>query len=135
MTITLQTDSVSFKRKPEPKDIKGIKRQLCESKPINTTLDELEQCILGGVTYTPAILTGGSKAENWQCQQVFCIDIDNEDKNTPKPKKGDKAVKRQSETPLGVSEVIKRCAGDFSGMRQLMQKQGQAIFRRQKNAL
>ena len=109
MTITLQTDSVSFKRKPEPKDIKGIKRQLCESKPINTTLDELEQCILGGVTYTPAILTGGSKAENWQCQQVFCIDIDNEDKNTPKPKKGDKAVKRQSETPLGVSEVIKRC--------------------------
>ena len=55
MTITLQTDSVSFKRKPEPKDIKGIKRQLCESKPINTTLDELEQCILGGVTYLSLI--------------------------------------------------------------------------------
>lgn len=109
MTITLQTDSVSYKHKPNHNDISAIKPRLSASKPVNLTLKELEQRILSGITYTPAILKGGSKAENWQYQQVFCIDIDNEDKNASKPKKGEKAVKKQSKTPLDVSEVLKRC--------------------------
>lgn len=109
MTITLQTDSVSYRNKPTHKDISAIKPRLSASEPVSITLKDLERRILAGITYTPAVLKGGSKQENWQCQQVFCIDIDNEDKNAPKPKKGEKAVKKQNETPLDVAEVLKRC--------------------------
>lgn len=109
MTITLQTDSIPYRSKPTHNDISLIKPRLSASMPVSITLKELERRILSGITYTPAVLKGGSKQENWQCQQVFCIDIDNEDKNAPKPKKGEKAVKRQSEMPLDVAEVLKRC--------------------------
>ncbi len=103
MTITLQTDSVSYKHKPTHNDISAIKPRLSASKPVNLTVKELEQRILLGVTYTPAILRGGSKAENWKCQQLFCIDIDNENKKAPKGEKS------KSENPLDVTEVLKRC--------------------------
>lgn len=109
MRFTLQTDSVSYKHKPTPKDISAIKPRLAGSEPVSLTLSEFEKRVLKGVTYTPAVLDGGFKAENWKYQQIFCIDIDNEDKNTPKAKKGEKAEKKQSPIPLDLSEVLRRC--------------------------
>ncbi len=109
MTFTLQTDSVTFNSKPTPKDISAIKPRLAGSEPVGLTLSEFEKKILSGITYTPAVLEGGFKAENWKYQQIFCIDIDNEDKTTPKAKKGEKSEKKQSPTPLDVREVLKRC--------------------------
>lgn len=103
MTFTLQTDSVPYKHKPAPKDISAIKPRLASSAAVSITLDELEKRILSGITYTPGVLSGGSKAENWTCQQIFCIDIDNEDKQSPK------GEKRQSKNPLDVEEALKRC--------------------------
>ncbi len=103
MTFALQTDSVSYRHKPGHTDIAAIKPRIAAAKPVNITLDELEKRILSGITYTPGILSGGSKAENWKCQQIFCIDIDNEDKKAPK------GEKRKSLNPLDVAEVLKRC--------------------------
>lgn len=102
MTFTLQTDSVSYKHKPK-NNVSEIKPRIANSAAVSITLDELERRILSGITYTPGVLSGGSKAENWKCQQIFCIDIDNEDKTAPK------GEKRQSEHPLDVAEVLKRC--------------------------
>lgn len=102
MTFTLQTDSVSYKHKPK-NNVSEIKPRIASSAAVSITLDELERRILSGISYTPGVLSGGSKAENWTCQQIFCIDIDNEDKTAPK------GEKRQSENPLDVAEVLKRC--------------------------
>lgn len=102
MTFTLQTDSVSYKHKPK-NNVSEIKPRIAGSAAVSITLDELERRILSGISYTPGVLSGGSKAENWTCQQIFCIDIDNEDKTAPK------GEKRKSENPLDVAEVLKRC--------------------------
>lgn len=102
MTFTLQTDSVSYKHKPK-NNVSEIKPRIAGSAAVSITLDELERRILSGISYTPGVLSGGSKAENWKCQQIFCIDIDNEDKTAPK------GEKRKSENPLDVAEVLKRC--------------------------
>lgn len=57
-----------------------------------------------GYSFTPAVLMGGSKAENWQYQQVFGIDIDNEDKTV----KGSHDKTRAAD-PLTVEQVVSRC--------------------------
>lgn len=103
MTFTLQIDNKAYKQKPQPVDIAAIKPRIAAAKPESITLDELERRILSGITYTPGVLSGGSKAENWKYQQIFCIDIDNEDKKAPK------GEKIKSVNPLDVAEVLKRC--------------------------
>lgn len=48
-------------------------------------------------------MRGGAKAENWTAQQLFAVDIDNEDKSAPK------GEKRRAEKPLTIEEVQRRC--------------------------
>lgn len=57
-----------------------------------------------GKSFSPGILKGGKKAENWTQQQLFCLDIDNEEKDTPK---GEPKVQRHD--PVTVPEVLRRC--------------------------
>ncbi len=54
--------------------------RLSEQPPAACTLEEFAEKVTQGYSFTPAVLAGGSKAENWQYQQVFGIDIDNEEK-------------------------------------------------------
>lgn len=99
----IQFDSVTFNSKPTSKDVSQIKPRLAGVQPTKANISLLEKAVLSGRSFSPAVLNGGAKAENWSCQQVFCVDIDNEDKTSPK------GEKRQSENPLTIDEVFKRC--------------------------
>lgn len=78
--------------------------RLSEQPPTAFTLESFAEKITQGYSFTPAVLIGGSKAENWQYQQVFGIDIDNEDKNV----KGTHDKTRAAD-PLTVERVLNRC--------------------------
>lgn len=105
MNISVQIDSVQYEHKPMGAEIAGIKTRLCSSAPQAVTLQQFAENVLGGHSFNAAVLQGGAKAENWKSQQLFCLDIDNEDKSA----KG-KHDKRISPTPLNVEQVLKRCS-------------------------
>ena len=101
--FSLQVDSVQFKGKPKGADVSKIKPRLAGIKPAKINIKQLSEAVTNGRSFSPAVLLGGAKADNWHNQQVFCIDIDNEDKTAPK------GEKRQSSNPLTTEEVFKRC--------------------------
>lgn len=102
--FSVQVDPVPFGQKPHGTQIAGIKQRLAVQKPQTIDVRTFAQRIgVQGRTFNTAILENGSKAENWKSQQLFCIDIDNEDKNAKKGKK------KQSQKPLTVEQVLKRC--------------------------
>lgn len=105
MNISVQIDSVQYEHKPTGAEIAGIKTRLCSSAPQAVTLQQFAESVLGGHSFNAAVLQGGAKAENWKSQQLFCLDIDNEDKSV----KG-KHDKQISPTPLNVEQVLKRCS-------------------------
>lgn len=78
--------------------------RLSKQPPTTFTLEDFAEKVTQGYSFTPAVLMGGSKAENWQYQQVFGIDIDNEDKTV----KGSHDKTRAAE-PLTVEQVLARC--------------------------
>ena len=104
MNIALQIDTVSYTKKPKGAEIAAIKTRLCSSAPQTVTLQQLADKIVKGHSFTPAILAGGAKAENWKSQQLFCLDIDNEDKSI-----SGKHDKQRASDPLTVEQVIERC--------------------------
>lgn len=99
----IQIDTVSYTGKPKSTDIQKIKPRLAQTQPIRATVKQLESAVLSGKSFSPAVLKGGARADNWSCQQVFCVDVDNEDKKAPKGKK------LQSKSPLSIDEVFRRC--------------------------
>ncbi|MBP1546179.1 MAG: hypothetical protein J6A37_06225 [Oscillospiraceae bacterium] len=103
--ITLQLDTVSYTAKPKGAEIAGIKTRLCSSAPQTVTLQQFSEGIVHGHSFTPAVLVGGAKTENWQSQQLFCLDIDNEDKSI-----AGKHNKQRSPEPLTVDNVLSRCS-------------------------
>lgn len=75
-TLKIMLDDVSFKQKPE--DVSKIQTRLQNTnmyKEVN--LKELLTYIGTGHTIIPAVMYGGTKAENWVEQQLFEIDVDN----------------------------------------------------------
>lgn len=100
----VQIDSAAYDYKPAVSDIQKIKPRLAQSSPQKINIFRFRDLVLKGHSFTPAILKGGAKAENWYSQQLFCLDIDNEDKTTSKNEK-----KRMADIPLTVTEVLKRC--------------------------
>lgn len=103
--ISLQLDTVSYSSKPKGSDIAAIKTRLCSSAPQTMTLQQLTKSIVNGCSFTPAVLVGGAKAENWKSQQLFCLDIDNEDKSI-----SGKHDKQRASEPLTVKQVLERCS-------------------------
>lgn len=104
MNFTVQIDTVPYKQKPtEQAGI--IKKRLAEAQPITLSLSEFKQRILDGRTFSPGILSGGAGAKDWIKQQLFCIDLDNEDKEASK-----KHIKEQAQNPITLDEVLRRCA-------------------------
>lgn len=104
MNFTLQLDSVPYTTKPKGREIGTLKTRLSEQPPTAFTLESFAEKVTQGYSFTPAVLMGGSKAENWQYQQVFGIDIDNEDKTV----KGTHDKTRAAD-PLTVERVLDRC--------------------------
>jgi len=76
--MRLHIDTVPYPQKPND-SIATIKARLQrDTPPRNVTVDELATAIQGGYSFSPAVVIGGAKAENWKEQQLFCVDIDND---------------------------------------------------------
>jgi P4 family phage/plasmid primase-like protien len=77
-TIKIMLDDVSFKQKPMPDDVSQIQVRLKNANSFKeVSLKELLTYIGTGHTIIPAVMYGGTKAENWVEQQLFEIDVDN----------------------------------------------------------
>lgn len=105
MNFNIQIDSVPYKQKPGRADVQKLKPRLAAEDPQSVDIIRFKELVLSGHSYTPGILQGGSKAENWAAQQLFCLDIDNEDKTTAKGED-----KRRAAEPVTVDEVLRRCS-------------------------
>ena len=80
MKFELMLDRMHFSAKPSSKDVAGLKTRFASCSPVCIDVEALEQAVLNGQTFTPAVLVGGAKAEHWNRQQLFGVDIDNTDK-------------------------------------------------------
>ena len=79
-TIKIMLDDISFKQKPEPDDVSKIQVRLKNTNSYKeVSIKELLDYIGTGHTIIPAVMYGGTKAENWVEQQLFEVDIDNTD--------------------------------------------------------
>ena len=84
----IQIDSIGYTNKPNGAEIAKIKSRAQGSKPQELTSQQILNKIQKGHSFSLGVLRGGLKAENWVMQQIFGIDIDNENQNelilTPK---------------------------------------------------
>ena len=79
MKIRVHIDPKGYDEKPSGKEIGGIKSRLQKgTSPSLVTLEELVQKIKTGHSISPGIMEGMS-AKDWQEQQLFMVDIDNEE--------------------------------------------------------
>lgn len=81
--IRLHIDPRGVSEKPPANEWGGISWRVLRSSSIKEiTVQQLAQKIETGHTICPAVLSG-SKAADWQEQQIFMVDIDNADKEQP----------------------------------------------------
>ncbi len=99
MTVKVHIDSKSYKIKPKD-DVRNIKPRLQNSTPVNLTISELADKLSKGYSVSPAVLKGGCRAENWQEQQVFMVDIDNDKKGAVLMPKQAKDICNQNNIPV-----------------------------------
>lgn len=82
MKLKVHIDPIGYSQKPTGKEIGGIKSRLQKNtSPSLVTVEELVQEISSGHAISPGIM-GGMSAKDWKEQQLFLVDIDNED-NSP----------------------------------------------------
>ena len=78
MKLKVHIDTKGYDQKPSGKDLGGIKSRLQKNTtPSIVTLEELVQKIESGHTISPGIMSGMS-AKDWREQQLFLVDIDND---------------------------------------------------------
>lgn len=81
--IKLHIDERNFENKPK-EEIGIIKPRLQSEKNIKEIeIKDLPNIICSGYTISPAVMNGGCKSCNWKEQQLFMVDIDNNDINIP----------------------------------------------------
>lgn len=77
ISLVLNIDSVSYKAKPDKKQVGAIQKRIGACKRI-VSLEEFMQAIENGVSFKAGALHG-NKNTDWESQQVFALDIDNDD--------------------------------------------------------
>lgn len=80
--ITLNLDKEYNESKPQAKQIKAIQSRIGASKT-TLTVEELATYLHNGSTMKAAALNGNKNAD-WESQEVFAIDIDNDEKSVKK---------------------------------------------------
>ena len=81
--IRLHIDPIGIEEKADEREWGRISRRVLKKDSIKeVTVAQLAQKLRTGHTVCPAILDG-SKAADWQEQQVFMVDIDNADQGHP----------------------------------------------------
>lgn len=79
MKLKVHIDSKGYKQKPNGKEVGGIKTRLQkDTSPSFVTVEELAQKIRTGHSISPGIMEG-MYAKDWTEQQLFLVDIDNEE--------------------------------------------------------
>lgn len=79
MKLKVHIDSKGYTQKPSSKEVGGIKIRLQkDTRPSLVTVEELVQKIETGHSISPGIM-GGMSAIDWKEQQLFLVDIDNEE--------------------------------------------------------
>lgn len=82
-TIKLHIDTIGYKdKKSVKKNANIIKYRVQHSQPVEVSIDELIEAIQHGKTFSPAVMKG-AKSDDFIEQQLFAIDIDNNNKNSP----------------------------------------------------
>ena len=98
--IRVHIDPKGYDEKPSGKEIGGIKSRLQKgTRPSLVTLEELVQKIRTGHSISPGIMEGMS-AKNWKEQQLFMVDIDNEEDGPILRIKDARAICRDNGLPL-----------------------------------
>lgn len=98
--IKVHIDPKGYDEKPSGKEIGGIKSRLQKgTRPSLVTLEELVQKIRTGHSISPGIMEGMS-AKNWKEQQLFMVDIDNEEDGPILRIKDARAICRDNGLPL-----------------------------------
>lgn len=81
--IKLHIDSIGYDSKESvKKDITKIKNRVQCNNAIEITIDDLVQALKQGKTISPAVMKG-TKKEDFMQQQLFAVDIDNDNKDKP----------------------------------------------------
>lgn len=80
--LTLNIDSVAYEIKPDKKQVGEIQNRIGGCKR-NVTVEQFIQAIENGTSFKAAALNGNKNAD-WQSQQVFALDIDNDDASIKK---------------------------------------------------
>ena len=89
-------DPMGYDKKPSGKEIGGIKSRLQKNaSPSLVTLEELVQKIATGHSISPGIMSGMS-SKDWTEQQLFLVDIDNEEDEPILRMKDAKAICRDN---------------------------------------
>lgn len=98
--IKVHIDPKGYDEKPSGKEIGGIKARLQKgTSPSFVTLEELVQKIETGHAISPGIM-GGMCAKDWIEQQLFLVDIDNEEDEPLLRIKDAKAICSDNNLPL-----------------------------------
>ena len=83
MEIKLHVDIKNYDHKPTD-NIGEVKARLQKSTPPSViSLEEVIKKVANGHAISPAVMSGGARAENWTQQQLFCVDIDNDAEDIP----------------------------------------------------
>lgn len=78
--IKLLIDNKPYTSKPDSKETACIKTRLAKPEAQKEyAINDIVVCMGKGYTFTPAVLENGTKNKNWVQQQLFCIDVDNEE--------------------------------------------------------
>lgn len=94
--IKVHIDPRGYDKKPSGKEIGGIKSRLQKNaSPSLVTLEELVQKIATGHSISPGIMSGMS-SKDWKEQQLFLVDIDNEEDEPILRMKDAKAICRDN---------------------------------------
>lgn len=80
--ITLNINRRYFTTKPQKKDIKVIQSEIGSQKETLTVQELIDEIAKGSTIKAGAL--NGNKNIDWESQQVFCIDIDNDEKSVEK---------------------------------------------------
>ncbi len=98
--IKVHINPKGYDEKPSGKENGGIKSRLQkDTSPSVVTLEELVQRIETGHSISPGIM-GGMSAKDWKEQQLFLVDIDNEEDGPMLRIKNAKAICKENNLPL-----------------------------------
>ena len=106
MVIRIHMDSTAYPEKPKSAEMPGIKKRLQQNaKPRNMELANIIKRLEKGHAISPAVMSGMSAA-HWQEQQLFMVDIDNDNTDNIDDIIKQPDCRRITELPGAQSDIV-----------------------------